>query len=75
MSETSAIEAMLEREVEWTDLPEPEVKVKQGVLELGALRLRTYVLNNGERVFDADDVGQFWAGAGDAPATDGEQSA
>jgi hypothetical protein len=75
LSDLSAIESMLERNVEWTDLPEPETTdglyaVKQGVLELGALRLRSYVLNNGERVFDADDVGRYWAGA-----TDGERAA
>lgn len=70
MSDLSAIEAMLERNVQWTELPEPENKeglyaVKEGVLELGALRLRAYVLNNGERVFDADDVGRFWGGEGE----------
>ncbi len=60
----SPVEQLLDQEVEWTDLPEPEspdglYAVREGVLEVGTARLRTYVLNNEERVFDADDVVAF----------------
>lgn len=62
---STPIEKLLEQEVEWTELPAPEDKdglyaVREGVLEIGAARLRTYVLNDGQRVFDADDVAGFF---------------
>jgi hypothetical protein len=62
---TAPIEALLGQEVEWTELPEPEKKdglyaVQEGTLEIGAARFRAYVLNDGQRVFDADDVAGFF---------------
>lgn len=64
MAADSPIEKLLEQEVDWTELPEPENKdglyaVREGVLEIGAAKLRVYVLNDGDRYIDADDVVAF----------------
>lgn len=60
----SPIEKLLDQEVEWEKI-DPKGFVgeegtlyatHQGVLEIGAAKLRVYQLNDGQRVFDADDV-------------------
>jgi len=61
---SAPVERLLEQDVLWTDLPKPQSKdglyaVREGVLEIGVARVRVYLLNNGERVFDADDVAAF----------------
>ncbi len=64
MSGAPAIERLLDG-VDWTDLPEPEDKdglyaVREGMVEIGAARFKVYVLNDGQRVFDADSVADFF---------------
>lgn len=54
------IEILLER-LDWKRLPAPEgtdglYATHEGVLEIGELHLRCYMLNDGQRVFDADDI-------------------
>lgn len=34
--------------------------ISESVLEIGACKLRCYVLSNGKRIFDADDVRAFF---------------
>jgi hypothetical protein len=67
---SAPIEMLLEQEVEWeeidlagarfTDEPDALYATHKGVLEIGAAKLRVYQLNDGQRVFDADDVGAFF---------------
>lgn len=65
---TAPVEKMMER-VEWRELPDPEEEIApgglyathEGILEIGAARLRCYTLNGGQRVFDADSVAAFFA--------------
>lgn len=61
---TGPIEKLLEQEVEWIRLPEPKSSdglyaVREGTLEIGAARLKVFVLNDGQRVFDAESVRDF----------------
>lgn len=49
MSPQRPIEALLEQEVEWIELPEPEIKdglyaVREGTLEIGTARLRALAI-------------------------------
>lgn len=55
--------------VEWTETDHAEHEhgdglyaTHEGVLWMGDVSLRCYTLNNGARVFDADDVDRFFAG-------------
>ena len=55
-----SVEKLLDS-LDWTALPEPErtdglYATHEGVLEIGDLHLRCYTLNNGQRIFDADDI-------------------
>ena len=60
------IERLLDQKVQWEEIPlegcsfagEPGVlyATHSGTLEIGAARFRVYQLNDGRRVFDADDV-------------------
>ena len=63
------IERLLDQEVQWEEISlsgctfvnDPDVlyATHQGTLEIGAAKLRVYQLNDGQRVFDADDVAAF----------------
>jgi hypothetical protein len=60
------IEESLSKDVDWeeidlegarfTDEPDALYATHKGVFKIGAAEIRTYQLNNGERVLDADDV-------------------
>lgn len=64
---TTAIEMVLET-VEWkatgatTDDDGIPVATHEGVLEIGGHKLRCYRLSNGQAVFHADDVHEFFGG-------------
>lgn len=57
----NGLERMLET-VAWNEYPDPAPDASGlhathwGHLEFGGVRLRCYLLNDGQRVFDADDV-------------------
>lgn len=60
------IEVMLDK-VDWkatkhdsTTVSELPYATHSGVLDLFGLKLRCYLLNTGERVFDADDIEEFF---------------
>lgn len=40
--------------------PVPPKSIAQGVINLGGFKLRTHVLDNGQRVIEADDMERFF---------------
>lgn len=46
------------------DPPEGLYATHQGVLEIAGFKLKAYRLNDGQRVFDCDDVEAFFDGMG-----------
>lgn len=44
----------------FTDEPDALYATHEGTVEFGAAKLRCYQLNDGSRVFDADDVAAFF---------------
>lgn len=57
--------------IEWTPMPPHATDVPddgipwathEGVLHIGNAQLKAYMLSNGQRVFDADDVQRFFSG-------------
>lgn len=65
---TAPISRMLDA-VEWEVLPPQEpsdglpVATHAGILTIAGYPFRVFQLSNGQRVFDADDLAQFFAGA------------
>lgn len=61
---TNVMDRLLDA-VEWHELPPPEDKAQdgyatyQGVLVIGDATFRCYVLSDGRRLIDADDVQKF----------------
>jgi hypothetical protein len=61
--------------VEWFTIPNDSpsendgipVATHWGVLKFGDLSLRCYQLNTGQRVFDCEDMAQFFEGIGFTP--------
>lgn len=53
--------------------PDALYATHEGVLELGDLRLRCYTLNDGQRVFDADDLARFFDDTLDAAEGQGRR--
>jgi len=72
VSERAPIELLMDK-AGWKELPQPHVSMAddpdalyathEAVLEIGAATLRCYQLNDGQRVFGADDVGAFFTPA------------
>lgn len=59
--------------IEWQDVDPPDdvsgdtpYTVKRGVLRIDESELRCYVLSDGQRMFNAEDVAQFFGGDTDA---------
>lgn len=75
---TAGIEKLLD-EVEWRELPLPHRSLDglyathQGVVEFGTFRLRCYTLNDGRRVFDADDMAAQFDGVPPAVREEGDE--
>lgn len=73
---TTPIDRMLDV-VQWRELPQPHVSMAgdpdalyathEGEIGIEGQTIRCYVLNDGQRVFDADSVEAFF-GAADAPS-------
>lgn len=56
--------------IQWVPVPPPDVledgvlyATHEGCLEVSGAKLRCYQLNNGQRVFNPDDVYAFFEGA------------
>lgn len=67
------MEIMLDR-IAWEEVPEPAddsdgipYATHKGVLRLGDVELRCYVLSNGKRVFNGDDIERLFAPPQDQP--------